>query len=283
MSKAIETFLEEALVILVIYRCAPEKSAAWGSLVQESTEQKATIDLFVYDNSPEPQHFPRAPFINIQYTHNAQNPGVSKAYNEGCSLARRKKKKWLLLVDQDTSFEAGWLEKYVKNTAEETKTLIKVPILLSGSFIISPFRYWLTKGVISRRVKPGMYSLHRYFALNSGLLIDREIFESVGGYDESIPLDFSDFAFMNKLKKNKHPLSVIDLHGHHRLSSIAKQDEDTAKLRFKQYCLGSKRLALYTRQSLLHFFLGGMRAIRLGIQYRSLNFIAILIQSWVNG
>ena len=283
MSKTIENFLEEVLVIMVIYRCVPEESAAWISLVPEAAKQKATIDLFVYDNSPDSQNFPTAPFIKMHYRHNPHNPGVSQAYNEGCTLAREKKKRWLLLLDQDTSFAAGWLESYFQNTVEEPLSLIKVPILLSESVVISPFRYWLTKGVPSRGVEPGVYSMHRYFAINSGLLIDRGVFESVGGYDESIPLDFSDFAFMSKLKKNNYRLRVIDLHGHHQLSSIAKQDKDTAKLRFKQYCLGSKRLTPYTLQSFLHFLLGGGRAIRLGIQYRSLNFISILFQSWVTG
>ena len=280
MSKTIETFLEETLVILVIYRCVPEKSTTWSSLVQEAARLKSTIHLFVYDNSPEPQHFPPSPFIKMEHKHNPDNPGVSKAYNEGCAHARRKGKRWLLLLDQDTSFPAGWLAVYFRNTVEEDPSLVRVPILLSDSIIISPFRYWLTKGVSSRRVDPGVYSLHRYFAINSGLLIDRDVFESVGCYDEAIPLDFSDFAFMNKLKKNKCSLKVMELYGQHRLSSMAKPDENTAKQRFRQYCLGSKRLTAYTGQSFLHLFLGAGRAIRLGIQYRSRSFIIILIQSW---
>jgi len=238
MSKTIEKFLEEALVIMVIYRCTPEKSAAWNSLVLEAITQKATIDLLVYDNSPEPHHFPTFPFMRLHYRHNSQNPGVSKAYNEGCALAREKDKRWLLLLDQDTSMPAGWL---------------------------------------------GTYSLHRYFALNSGLLIDREVFESVGGYDESIPLYFSDFAFMRKLKKNNYRLSVLDLLCQHGLSALEKQDEASALARFKQYCHGSKRFTQYTHQSFLHFCIAGGRAIRLGIRHRSLNFIGILIQSWVTG
>jgi len=88
MSKSIENFLEQALVIMVVYRCAPEKSAAWNSLVQEAANQKATIDLLIYDNSPEPQHFPASPFIKMRYRHNSHNPGISKAYNEACALAR---------------------------------------------------------------------------------------------------------------------------------------------------------------------------------------------------
>jgi hypothetical protein len=184
------------------------------------------------------------------------------------------------LLDQDTSFPPGWLAVYFHNTVEEDPASIRVPILLSDSIIISPFRYWLTKGVPSRRVEPGVYSLHRFFAINSGLLIDRNVFESVGGYDEAIPLDFSDFAFMDKLKKNKYSLKVMELYGQHRLSSMAMPDENTAQQRFKHYCLGSKRLTAYTGQSFLHFFLGGGRAIRLGIQYRSWSFITILIQSW---
>ena len=282
MIRTVEFFLKETLVIMVIYRCAPHESASWNSMMEEAAKQKVSIDLFVYDNSPQPQHFPASPYSTVHYRHDALNPGVSKAYNEGCSLAREKQKKWLLLLDQDTHFGAGWLERYSQATAEEPEALVIAPLLISGSVVVSPFRYWLTKGVPSVGVNPGVYSLRRYYAVNSGLLIDREVFESVGGYDESIPLDFSDFAFMNKLKRNKYRLRVIALRGDHRLSSTSKPDESTARQRFKQYCFGSKRLTHYTHQPLLHFFIGGGRAIRLGIQYRSMNFISILIQSWVS-
>ncbi len=281
VTKTINDFLEETLVILVVYRCVPEKSTTWSSLVQEAARLKAIIHLYVHDNSPEPQHFPLSPFIKMEYKHNPDNPGVSKAYNEGCAVARGKAKRWLLLLDQDTSFPPGWLDSYFYTTIDEPPYTIRVPILLSGATIVSPFRYWLTKGVPSRRVEPGVYSLSRYFALNSGLLIDREVFESAGGYDESIPLYFSDFAFMNKLKKNNGRLNVLDIRCRHGLSALEKQNVVSDIVRFKQYCLGSKQLTSYTHQSFLHFCVGGGRAIRLGIRHRSMTFIAILIQSWV--
>jgi GT2 family glycosyltransferase len=283
MIKTLEVFLEEALVIMVIYRCSPQESATWISIVAEAASQKVSIDLLVYDNSPEPQLFPTAPFITMHYRHNALNPGVSMAYNEGCILAREKQKKWLLLLDQDTRFGAGWFEAYYQTTVEKPEALVAVPILISGSVVISPFRYWLTKGVSSAGVDPGEYSLRQYYAVNSGLLIDRKVFESVGGYDESIPMDFSDFAFMSKLKKNNYRMRVIGLQGDHRLSSLAPMEEEGAQQRFRQYCVGSKRLAPYTGQSFLHFVLAGGRAVRLGIQYRSLTFVSILIQSWATG
>jgi GT2 family glycosyltransferase len=283
MSKALANFFDDVLLIMVIYRCTPEKSATWSSLVKEGTRYKQPIDLFLSDNTPEPQDFPFAPFINVLYQHNPDNPGVSKVYNEGCELARKQKKRWLLLLDQDTSFAEGWLEKYFQSATGGPDVPVSVPILHSGEIIISPFQYLATKGFASRTVRPGVYSLIKYFAINSGLLIDRAVFESVGGYDESIPLDFSDFAFMSKLRKNNYRLNVIDLQGQHRLSSMAIPDEDIAKRRFKQYCVGSKRLTVWTGQSFLHFLIAGGRAIRLGMQYRSTNFISIFIQSWISG
>lgn len=283
MGKTIEKFLEEVLVIMVTYRCSAEQSATWYSLVREASNQKAIVDLFVYDNTPEPQLFPASPLIRMEYRHNPLNPGVSRAYNEGSAVAREKKKNWILLLDQDTHLAPGWLEAYVHDQGPESDSSLLAPILWSGSVVVSPFRYWLTKGVPSRRVDPGVYSLRRYFAINSGLLIQREIFDSVGGYDESIPLDFSDFAFMSKLKKNHYKLRVIDLHGQHRLSSASMQDIEQAKRRFRQYCVGSIRFAPYAGPSFLRFLLGGGRAIRLAIRYRSLNFISILFQSWAAG
>jgi GT2 family glycosyltransferase len=281
MSPAIARFFDEVLIILVVYRCRPEASATWVSLVKEAAAYRHPINLYLCDNTPEPQDFPASPFLNMKYQHNPHNPGVSRVYNDGCAIARGQKKKWLLLLDQDTSLGERWLEKYFHCILKRPNSPVNVPILFSGDILISPFRYWATRGFPDSTLQPGVYSLKKYFALNSGLLVDREIFEFLGGYDESIPLYFSDFAFMRKLRENNYHLQVIDLRGQHGLSALEKQDLASAAARFRQYCLGSKRLTRYTHQSFLHLLIAAGRAIRLGIRHRSLNFIVLLFQSWV--
>ena len=71
------------------------KNAKWESL-----------DLFLYDNSPEFNKNLIDLFnqynYNIQYIPDYNNSGVSRAYNQAFKLGKEMKKKYILLLDQDT-------------------------------------------------------------------------------------------------------------------------------------------------------------------------------------
>ncbi len=281
MAKALDEFVGNLLVILVVYGKQPQRGGAWTSLVHEAALLPVPLDVFVVDNSPEQNVFPDAANIRLHYRHNSLNPGVSKAYNDGFAFSLRRKKLWLLLLDQDTFLGAGWALAYLNGVVNHPEVMLKAPVLADDGVIVSPFRYWLTKGHSETHVSPGVHSLRSYYAVNSGLLIHRTAFELADGYDETIPLDFSDFAFLARLKRKDDRIEVLNLVGTHRLSSLGKRDEDKVRQRFRQYCLGSKRMTNYTGQPMLLFALAAGRAVRLGVQYRSVKFITTLFQSWL--
>ncbi len=278
MKSALHDFITDFLPVLVVYRCPLSQSPTWRSIIDESKRLGVTIDLMIYDNSPLAQALPETS-INIHYQHDQTNSGVSKAYNEGFHLAQRLKKKWLLLLDQDSSFSPGWLELYASAAGDDNQNVI-APIVISGKKITSPFNYWLCLGSSSKTMTPGIKSLENNYAINSGLLIPTQLFEKAEGYDELIPLDFSDFAFMHKLKKLKAQLNVMNLRLKHQLSSQQKRESNKAKERFHLYCIGNKRFIQYTHQPLFHSLVAIFRALKLGIQYRTSGFIKILLRSW---
>lgn len=279
MENPLSGFIRDLLPVLVVYRCPLPQSSTWQSIIEESERLGVTLDLMIYDNSPVAQILPLTS-NNIYYRHDQINSGVSKAYNEGFQLAQRLNKKWLLLLDQDSLFPSGWMEWYAKASQNDDQILI-APIVSSGKKIISPFNYWLCLGRSSKAVFPGIKSLKTNYAINSGLLIPTLLFAKAGGYDDSVPLDFSDFVFMHKLKKMDAQLDVIALSLEHHLSSHQYEESEKAKERFHLYCIGSKRFARYTGQSILHFLVTIVRGLRLGIRYRTPEFVKISLRTWV--
>ncbi len=113
-------FLDSLLIVLVIYKMKIGESPAFVSLTRALQFSHQSATLFVYDNSPRPQNIEQNENWKIEYQNDPTNPGVSKAYNEGFTLAKTENKKWMLLVDQDTEFEKDSLLIY-KIAVEENK------------------------------------------------------------------------------------------------------------------------------------------------------------------
>lgn len=279
MKSELHDFLSDLLPVMVVYNCPLSQSLTWRSITEESKRLGVTFDLMIYDNSPVAQ-VPPETSLTLHYHHDQTNSGVSKAYNEAFQLAQRLRKKWLLLLDQDSSFLPKWIEFYALAAQGDDQNAI-APIVLSGEKIISPFNYWLCLGSSSKTMTIGIKSLKNKYAINSGLLISGQLFEKAGGYDERIPMDFSDFAFMHRLKKLKTQLNVIDLRVSHQLSSMHNQESSKAQERFTLYCIGTKQLIGYTHLAVVHFMVALVRALKMGIHYRTLGFIKIFLRSWV--
>ena len=70
------------------------------------------IDIFIYDNSKLPQEIPTFENVNIYYEHDANNSGVSRAYNQAYKKAKNTNKDLILLLDQDSDFKLSFLEIY---------------------------------------------------------------------------------------------------------------------------------------------------------------------------
>lgn len=278
MKNPLPGFVQDFLAVLVVYRCPLSQSSTWQSIREESERLGLAIDLMIYDNSPVAQAIPTTS-NKIYYQHNELNAGVSKAYNEGFQLAQRLSKKWLLLLDQDSSLPAGWIELYAEAAQYDNQNLI-APIVHCGDEIISPFNYWLCVGRSPKTMSTGTKSLKNSYAINSGLLVPTQLFEKVGGYDELVRLDFSDFVFMHKLKKVKAQLRVIDLHLESQLSSHQYEEREKVQERFYLYCIGSRRFAHYTHQPFSHFLTALFRALKLGARYQTFEFIKISLRAW---
>lgn len=172
-----------------------------------------TLLVLVYDNSPKPQIIHGD---NIIYYHDKRNGGVSAGYNYAADYAKKKNlAKSLLLLDQDTCFEADYIAKLNEAMINYPKVPLFVPsVFYKNGIVFSPYK----KSFFSRNnpvLSEGLYSLYHYLPVNSGACVRLWAFEQIRGYNLSIKLDFADIDFFSRL-------CVVDDH-YYMIKSITQQ------------------------------------------------------------
>jgi rhamnosyltransferase len=274
-----QQWLDETQAIIVLYKTPLHASASYRSLTRSLNSVNARLDLFVYDNSPTPDlNIPADPGWKIHYHHDAQNPGISKAYNQGFKKA--PKKKWFLLLDQDTQFNEGTIQQYYQSHMHFPQEACFVPQLVDKRGIISPFKFQLGNGIRIKSVSEGILSLHQYHIVNSGIMIAAEAFQRAGGYDEDFPLDFSDYAFVERLRQVHTRFVLMPLELRHHFSATENQVADDVLKRFNLF-VGAARLfrKKYYPANLLITTRPLLRALKLSLRFRTLKFVMAYYRS----
>lgn len=208
--------------------------------------------------------------IHIIYISDIHNSGVSHAYNIGWELAQKMQKQWVLLLDQDTSFPIDSIKKYREQI--ELGRLLCAPLLvLNNGFFSSPCNYKWGIGRPTKNIQTGLLDLHNKSILNSGLLINLDIFQKIGGYNENIPLDFSDHEWFERVRLHYKTIYIMDLICKHNLSVI---ETDVTKVlnRFKYYLKGAKEYQKNKAPRGLSFIVF-LRTIKLSFKFKTLNFL----------
>lgn len=273
--------LTNILFILVLYKIQLKESEAFTSLSNCLQESTFKVDIFIYDNSPSAilniEDILHEKF-NIHYFHDKTNPGVSKAYNQGFKLGQELNKQWLLLLDQDTIFPHNALLTYCKALQENHKFSLFAPILVSArGNIYSPCNYFLKRGFPIQSIKVGPLRLINKSLLNSGLLINIELFEQVGGYNERLKLDFSDFDFIDRCQKIIDSVFIINTRCIHTLSSH-EESLNAALNNFTRYCKGLTVYIQVNFDGFCLFCITLIRACKLSLKFRSMDFIKVFFK-----
>ena len=272
-------FLNSLLIVLVIYKMKIKESPAYQSLTAALLRNKTSI--FIYDNSGESQELPSDMCWNFYYKHDPSNAGVSKAYNEGFKKAIELRKKWLLLVDQDTSFPINSLDSYCRTITDSGHQIV-VPILKDQFGIVSPFKFYFGGGqrILNLSSNKEMNLCDFYFH-NSGLLIAVDVFEKAGMYDERLPLDFSDIAFVCRLRKSNSKFTVSNFSCEHKPATSNAATLNERLNRFESYVSSSKYFKVH--YSPLDWMLSVrvfLRSIKLSIHYKSFKFIDSILKAY---
>jgi GT2 family glycosyltransferase len=265
-------FLEHTLFVVVLYKKKPEQSSALQAILKSTVDSPSTPFVFIYDNSPQPASM--APDERVIYRHDAENKGVSKAYNEAALYLRMfPHKQWMLLCDQDTEFTTAAFEAYGKARSKHPKANIFTPRMIDRQGIISPFRLVLGRGIRASKIAPGIHTFNYFQIINSGMLISLKAFNDATGFDERFPLDLSDIVFIDRLRQHHGEFVLIDAACYHHLSGNEEYETlEDGLLRFKKY---TQAVRLYSKLNRLA--IPGLtifpRSIKLSMKYRSIKFI----------
>jgi GT2 family glycosyltransferase len=266
-------FIDSLAVVIVVYNAKLETSESFRS-VEGMRRKGTTIDLIVYDNSLTPQQPIETPGLRITYFHDPENSGVSKAYNVAAAHATALRKKWILLLDQDTTMPSDILEAYHREIGRHPELSLFVPVLkLQNGKIFSPCSYRFKRGFYLKTIAAGIHSLNKLAPVNSGMLVKLEAFHEVGGYNEKVKLDFSDFQFIERFRKVYKIFYVMDI--------ICEQDFSDDEIsfstqanRFHYYCEGARNIEKEGAWDWIQynsFVL--LRALRLTIRYGNVGFL----------
>lgn len=277
-----QQWLNETLAILVLYKTILNNSATFISIGKALEVERVTLDLFIYDNSPLAQPVPDSSHWKINYYHDPTNPGVSKAYNEGCKKALRMGKKWLWLLDQDDVFDAQSITQYYTTVSENSISNIFAPVVRDQkSVICSPFRMRYGGGWRIKEIEPGTYPLSQFLLINSGLFISVSAFGKVEGYEENFPLDFSDLDFIKRLRKEYDRFVVIPTTIQHSLAIHSSQTMEAQLARFHTYVKAAKlfRKKYYEANPSI-LFRSFVMAIKFSLRHFSLRFIKEYFIIW---
>ncbi len=266
---------------MVLYNIRLEESKSFRS-IREMDSGDGDLNLFVYDNSCQLQTIKAYEGLHISYLHDSKNSGVSKAYNEGTAHARKHQKKWVLLLDQDTSLPATLVKNYWEATEQNSEPKLFVPILkLDNGKIFSPCAYRFKRGFYLDSIEKGIHSLQKLAPVNSGMLIDIDAFFEVGGYNNEVKLDFSDFQFIERFRKRYSEFYVMDVACEQDFSdgevSLAGQAH-----RFGYYCEGARNIEKNGLMDWLQYnAVVFLRAVRLSLRYKDLRFLHVYLTTFL--
>lgn len=261
------------LCVIVLYKLKLEESIAYSSFVAAALRRKE-FGLLVYDNSPIASP-PKS--TEIAYVSDPSNPGISKAYNYGAIYAEQHGYDWLFFTDQDTYYPTdNYISLCHEALINDDSLSLFVPLVDTVKGIFSPLKTW--------HHMPGKFSyiignknpLQNCAIINSGMVVRLSAFEKAGGYNEKVPLDYSDYQFIDRLQ---HVIDDFYLVNYHIKQSFSDEVDDEPSLlrRFKSIIISVRNFegSFITRSDMKIILL--KRCLSLTIRYKSHIYLKTLL------
>jgi GT2 family glycosyltransferase len=229
--------IEDIYIVIVLYKNSLDESNSIKTLSNCFDEN---INLFVYDNSPTRQYeegnFTHGKFA-IQYFHDADNKGLSTAYNYALTNANNKNKKWLLLLDQDTYFSRNYIEEIKKNEISELDNELVAIVPNVNSLIdgkkIAPVEM-LTGGICRSIETDSGIVKNKISGINSGTLLKIDYLNSIKGFSLDYTLDMLDHWYFRKIFEDRKKIFILNASIKQDLSVLGNFEENVSFNRYKQ-------------------------------------------------
>lgn len=268
--------LSVLLLCIVVYEKKVTESETFISLAKILTSED-NLDVVIYDNSRLPDNQVDSykinyPQIRFHYIHNEKNPGLGVAYNEAATIATTLKKDFLCVFDQDSHIPDNFFTVVLDSIKANPSICLFSPIVTSRNTIISPSSFYFGRSWVKSKKEYGLLSTTNHSIINSGSIIRLTEFNRLGGYEPTLPLDFSDHYFFYKYKQYIPLFFVMPIYLEHQLSTFFDSDYLKVFNRFKIYCDAAIFFALNTKNSIALFWTF-LHATKLSLVYRRFSFI----------
>ena len=140
--------------------------------------------------------------------------------------------------------------------------------------LISPSLYKNFRGrLINLKSDQRYLKLEGISMINSGMTISLSLFDRVGGFDESIKLDFSDHDFIFRVSSCVYRIVLIPVTLYHSLSSFERPCLESDLYRYKMYLNGGRIFSRKIDKYFIFLFVSFGRCLLLTAKTRSTAFL----------
>ena len=208
---------------------------------------------------------------NIDYIDMKGNYGLSVAYNHAIKHLLEKSCEWIVLLDQDTLLSNDYISELIKiSDLDASEYLIYAPTVKSGNQTLSP-RYF-KKDKLQTTLNKDNNSL--FALINSGIVINKSVFETFGMYDEGLFLDMIDYDFLLNIYCKNKDIKISIINAELNQSFSGSQISNNDKKRFQNY---KNDLRIYVKKNaipkMVSNYIINKRALHLVINHHDLSFL----------
>lgn len=261
---------------IVCFREKFWETCSFKTLKASAKKSNKQISVFIFDNTDLKnwniyvEYDPKEP-LQINYIHNSSNPGIAVAYNTIARYAKDNNYSYLVFLDQDTELPLNFFSEYLK--ISEKKPEIAIPLIYENEKLLSPSIYKNYRNSFYNTIKQVKIKVEGNSCINSGLMIRTDFFFEVGGYDETLRLDFCDHEFISRVSKFTDFLTIIPIKLEQNFSTNTNP-LDKALFRYSLFIIDIKTFKRINNNDYkITLFVDVPHLVRLTWQYKSLAFI----------
>ncbi|WP_124045919.1 glycosyltransferase [Clostridium perfringens] len=137
--------------------------------------------------------------INVELIENDKNYGIAKALNIGIEVSRKFNPKFLITLDHDSILQHNAIEKMTLLYKKLTNDIDKI-----GA--ITPMVYDINKNGYLTKCSEKYEYQYISETIQSGTLINFEVFREINGFNESLKTYYVDTDFFYKLIKARYTI-----------------------------------------------------------------------------
>jgi hypothetical protein len=237
-------------IVLVLYQCSLRESIAFTTLEEQLRKNSIDYELMIYNNDKN-QKIEHEKYVVIN---SEKNQKLSKAYNFALERAIKNRRKWLLLLDQDTFIPDNYfveLEKLFASNYSPDLVAI-VPFLETDGKILSPKKISPYMRFDSNVNKAG-YTRERINAFNSMSLLRADFMKLIGGFSNQFPLDMLDHWIYHQIYQHRKWVYILPVFVKHD-SSFIKLEENVSISRYKEFLIAESTFILKNLGLVKFFF-----------------------------